>query len=323
MTGDASLPAGIVLPLRIGTRASPLALRQAEAVRAALMQAWPDLAAPDATEIVPLRTTGDRITDRPLAEIGGKGLFAKELEHALLAGQIDIAVHSMKDMETWLPDGLAIAAMLPREDPRDVLIAGQAKTIADLPEGAVIGSASVRRRMQLLALRPDFRMTLLRGNVGTRLDKIAAGEADATLLALAGLRRLGQDDIGTPIAVETLLPAVGQGAVGVEIVTAVDGLAALMAAIDDPPTSARVRAERAYLAVLDGSCHTPIAGLAELDGSGGARFRGLIGMPDGSKIWRAERSGAAGDLLAMAEDAGRELRAAAGEDFAALLVAGA
>ena len=178
--------------VRIGTRGSPLALVQAEEVRRRLAAAWPELAAPDAIAIVPIKTSGDRIQDRTLADAGGKGLFTKEIEEALLAGTIDVAVHSMKDMPTWLPEGLTIDCLLPREDPRDVLI-GPAQRIADLAQGAIVGTSSLRRQAQVLALRPDLRIVALRGNVETRLRKIAAGEADATLLALAGLRRLGME----------------------------------------------------------------------------------------------------------------------------------
>jgi hydroxymethylbilane synthase len=301
--------------LRIGTRGSPLARVQTALVCRALQEAHPELASPGALEVVAIRTTGDRVVDRPLAELGGKGLFCKEIEAALLAGRIDLAVHSMKDLPTWLPKGLVIGAVLPREDPRDVLIARAPTTIADLPEAAVIGTASVRRRAQLLARRPDLRVVNFRGNVETRLRKLAAGEVDATLLALAGLTRLGIAPAGAVIlGPEVMLPAVGQGAIGVECRTDDEGARALLAAIDDPASSACLRAERALLAALDGSCHTPIAGYAEFAG-GRLTLRALIARPDGSESLCAARSGAIADGEALGCDAGRELKARAGPGF--------
>jgi hydroxymethylbilane synthase len=301
--------------LRIGTRGSPLARVQTALVCRALQEAHPELASPGALEVVAIRTTGDRVVDRPLAELGGKGLFCKEIEAALLAGRIDLAVHSMKDLPTWLPKGLVIGAVLAREDPRDVLIARAPTTIADLPEAAVIGTASVRRRAQLLARRPDLRVVNFRGNVETRLRKLAAGEVDATLLALAGLTRLGIAPAGAVIlGPEVMLPAVGQGAIGVECRTNDEGARALLAAIDDPASSACLRAERALLAALDGSCHTPIAGYAEFAG-GRLTLRALIARPDGSESLCAARSGAIADGEALGCDAGRELKARAGPGF--------
>ena len=301
--------------LRIGTRGSPLARVQTALVCRALQEAHPELASPGALEVVAIRTTGDRVVDRPLAELGGKGLFCKEIEAALLAGRIDLAVHSMKDLPTWLPKGLVIGAVLAREDPRDVLIARAPTTIADLPEAAVIGTASVRRRAQLLARRPDLRVVNFRGNVETRLRKLAAGEVDATLLALAGLTRLGIAPAGAVIlGPEVMLPAVGQGAIGVECRTDDEGARALLAAIDDPASSACLRAERALLAALDGSCHTPIAGYAEFAG-GRLTLRALIARPDGSESLCAARSGAIADGEALGCDAGRELKARAGPGF--------
>jgi hydroxymethylbilane synthase len=301
--------------LRIGTRGSPLARVQTALVCRALQEAHPELASPGALKVVAIRTTGDRVLDRPLAELGGKGLFCKEIEAALLAGRIDLAVHSMKDLPTWLPKGLVIGAVLAREDPRDVLIARAPTTIADLPEAAVIGTASVRRRAQLLARRPDLRVVNFRGNVETRLRKLAAGEVDATLLALAGLTRLGIAPAGAVIlGPEVMLPAVGQGAIGVECRTDDEGARALLAAIDDPASSACLRAERALLAALDGSCHTPIAGYAEFAG-GRLTLRALIARPDGSESLCAARSGAIADGEALGCDAGRELKARAGPGF--------
>jgi hydroxymethylbilane synthase len=307
------------LPLRIGTRGSPLALKQAAILRERLVAAHPELADPAAIVIEAIRTTGDKVQDRALAEIGGKGLFTKEIEEALIDGRIDLAVHSMKDMATHLPPGLAIGAMLEREDPRDALIARAGTSIASLPQGAVVGSASLRRRAQLLAQRPDLAVTILRGNVGTRLDKLARGEVDATILAIAGLKRLGMADRATALlSTEEMLPAVGQGALGVEIRAGDQRSRELLAPIDHGPTSIAVAAERACLAVLDGSCHTPIAALAELAG-GRLRLRALIAMPDGSRLHRAEREGPAGDAAALGRAVGEALKSRAEPAFFAAL----
>ena len=244
---------------KLGTRGSPLALTQAGMVRDALMAAhgWEDV------EIVVIRTTGDRVQDRALAEIGGKALWTKELDRALLAGEIDACVHSMKDVETFRPDAIAIAALLPRADVRDRLIG--ADSVAALPHGATIGTSSPRRRAQLLRHRPDLRIVLFRGNVDTRLGKLATGEVDATLLAAAGLDRLGRHDTGVAIATETMLPAPAQGAVGVE--TRAEGAArALVAAIDCAATRACVMTERAFLAGLRADCHSPVGALATIAG---------------------------------------------------------
>ena len=301
--------------VRIGTRGSPLALIQAEEVRRRLAAAWPELAAAAAMTIVPIKTSGDRIQDRTLADAGGKGLFTKEIEEALLAGTIDVAVHSMKDMPTWLPEGLTIDCLLPREDPRDVLI-GPAKRIADLAEGAIIGTASLRRQAQILALRPDLRVIALRGNVETRLRKIAAGEADATLLALAGLRRLGMEHRASAVlSPEEMLPAVAQGAIGVECRKNDAHMGELLAAIHDAGTGTVVAAERALLARLDGSCRTPIAALAVLEGASTMRLDALIATPDGRRVLRTQRVGAASDAAALGDDAGRELRRNGGPEF--------
>jgi hydroxymethylbilane synthase len=302
-------------PIRIGTRGSKLALAQADLICRALTGAHPGLAAPGALEPAVIRTTGDRITDRPLAELGGKGMFCKELEAALLERRIDLAVHSIKDLPTWLPDGLVIGAVLERADPRDALIARAPTTLAGLPERALIGTASVRRKAQLLARRPDLRVVNFRGNVDTRLRKLAAGEVDAILLAQAGLSRLGFESRGVAVlSPEEVLPAVGQGAIGVECRADDAATLALLAAIDHPASSACVRAERALLAALDGSCHTPIGGLAEI-ARGRLRLRALIARPDGSACLRAERIGAVDDAEALGRDAGEELRARAGPGF--------
>lgn len=297
--------------LKIGTRGSPLALVQAETVAARLRADTADLA----TDIVVIKTTGDHVLDRPLSEIGGKGLFTKEIEEALFDGRIDLAVHSFKDVATVLPDGLVIAAVLPREDPRDALIAGAVTRIAELPEGAVVGSASLRRRAQLLALRPDLQVVNLRGSVQTRLAKVESGTIHATLLAMAGLNRLGRPDAASaPIAAEEILPAVAQGAIAIEVRADDAVTRPLVAALDDSATATAVAAERAFLRALDGSCRTPIAAHATLSGDR-LRLRGLLAEPDGGRLWRAERDGLAVDAAALGEDAGAEVRAAAGDAF--------
>jgi hydroxymethylbilane synthase len=300
--------------LRLGTRGSKLALIQAGLVRDALAAAVPALSAPDAIEIVAIRTTGDAIQDRPLSEAGGKGLFVKEIEEALLARRIDAAVHSMKDMPTQQPPGLEIAAFLPREDARDVLIAGETKRIADLRRGAIVGTSALRRRAQLLHLRPDLEIVNLRGNVDTRLAKREAGVVEATLLALAGLKRLGMAHVGTPVPEEEILPAVGQGAVCVECRADDARTRAWLAAIDHKPTAICVAAEHAMLAVLDGSCRTPIAGHAALAGDS-LWLRAMIVKPDGSELLATERRGAGSDAEAMGRDAGLELKRRGGPGF--------
>lgn len=300
--------------LKLGTRGSKLALTQARLVRDALAKAVPALAPPDAIEIVAIRTTGDVIQDRPLSEAGGKGLFVKEIEEALLSGRIDAAVHSMKDMPTAQPQGLAISAFLPREDARDVLIAGEIKRIADLPLGAIVGTSALRRRALLLHKRPDLEIVTLRGNVETRLAKREAGAVSATLLALAGLKRLDMGHVGTPVPEDDMLPAVGQGAVCIECRVDDAKTRGWLAAIDHRTTAVRVSAEHAMLAVLDGSCRTPIAGYAILTGDA-LHLRGLIARPDGSEVITTERRGAAADAEAMGRDAGLELKRRGGPDF--------
>lgn len=302
-------------PLRIGTRGSPLALAQAHETRDRLAKAWPDLASPDAVEIVVIHTTGDRIQDRTLMEAGGKGLFTKEIEDALLAGSIDLAVHSMKDVPTWLPDGLQMTAMLPREDVRDAWFSLTAPTMDDLPPGAVVGTASLRRQAQILARRPDLRVVPIRGNVQTRLRKLGEGEVEATLLAVAGMRRLGTADrITSIIEADVMLPAVAQGAIGIESRADDDRTNGYLAALNCQETFTRVAAERGVLAALDGSCRTPIAALATLS-DGRLDLEALVIRGDGSEWFRTSRSGSPADALAMGDDAGRELKALLPPDF--------
>ncbi len=303
--------------LRLGTRGSPLALAQAETAKSMLTQAHPDLATPGAVEIVAIKTTGDVEQKRRLAEIGGKGLFTKELEDALNDGRIDVAVHSMKDVPTWLPEGLDIPAILPREDPRDAWFCDKADSIAALPEGAVVGTASMRRQAQVMALRPDLKVVNFRGNLQTRLRKLRAGDVDATMLALAGLHRTGLTGQATAIlSTDEILPAVAQGAIGLEVRGADKRSRELVAAVDHGPSALRVRTERACLEVLDGSCRTPIGVLAEFeDGERSLRLRALLADPEGAQVWRTERRGPVAEADSMARDAGAELRAAAGKAF--------
>jgi hydroxymethylbilane synthase len=291
--------------LRLGTRGSRLALIQARETADRLGRAHADLAAADAIDIVPITTTGDSVQNRLLSEIGGKGLFTKEIDEALLGGSIDIAVHSMKDLPTALPEGIVIGAVLPREDPRDALIG--ALRIADLPKGATLGTASLRRQAQAKALRPDLSIVPLRGNVDTRLRKIAAGEARATILAVAGLKRMSLADQGAPLAPEEMLPSVAQGAIAVACRAGDARTLQRLAAIDDEPSRLRVTAERAMLAVLDGSCRTPIAGLAESVGAT-MRNRGLVASVDGTRVNRDERHGAAADAETLGRDLGEALK---------------
>jgi hydroxymethylbilane synthase len=296
--------------IRIGTRGSPLALAQARMVRDALAAQGVG-----AIEVVTIRTSGDRIQDRPLSEAGGKGLFTKEIEEALLAGAIDLAVHSAKDMPTLLPDGLMLAACLPREDVRDAFISRKAANLRELPQGAVVGTASLRRQAMVKRLRPDVSVVPLRGNVETRLKKLEAGDIDATLLALAGLKRLGLAGKATALLdVQEFLPAVGQGAITIEARADDVDTRALLAKIDHADTSVALACERAFLAVLDGSCRTPIAGHAVLDGDA-ISFRGMILRPDGSEAFETSCGGSRRDVEALGADAGAELKRRAPPDF--------
>jgi hydroxymethylbilane synthase len=299
--------------LRIGTRGSLLALAQARQVRE-LVTALHGLA-PDSIALEIIRTTGDVIVDRPLAEAGGKGLFTKEIDEALLAGKIDLAVHSAKDLPTALPEGLAIAAVPLREDARDVFISRIAASLGALPSGAVIGTASLRRQALVQRMRPDLAVTNFRGNVETRLRKIEAGVVHATLLALAGLKRLGMTQAATAILdIDEFLPAVGQGIIAIVARTGDDSVLRLVSGINDAASESALIVERAFLDVLDGSCRTPIAGHARVH-AGRLQFRGLIAKPDGSQLFDIQREGVVGDARRIGIDAGRELKAQAGTTF--------
>jgi hydroxymethylbilane synthase len=292
--------------LRIGTRGSPLALWQAHAVQARLAAAHG--VAPGTIAIEVIRTSGDVIQDRPLSEVGGKGLFTKEIEQALIDGAIDLAVHSCKDMPTALPAGLELLACLPREDVRDAFISRKAASLADLPQGAVVGTASLRRQAMVKRLRPDVSVVTFRGNVDTRLKKLEDGVVDATLLAFAGLKRLGREAAATAVLdVDTFLPAVGQGAVGIEARSADIRTHEMLAGINDAETLAAVCTERAFLAVLDGSCRTPIAGHARILGDR-VVFRGMVLRPDGTEVHETTCKGAVQDGPLLAAEAARELK---------------
>ncbi len=302
-------------PLKIGTRGSPLALAQAFETRRRLMERHG--LSEDGFEIVIIKTTGDRIQDRSLSEIGGKGLFTREIEDALLDGSIDIAVHSMKDMPVAQPDGLVLDCYLPREDVRDAFVSRQVSRLADLAPGAVVGTSSLRRRAQLLNRRPDLRVVEFRGNVQTRLRKLDEGVAVATFLAMAGLNRLNMASVArSAIDVDDMLPAVAQGAIGIERRAGDARIARLLAGIHDAPTGLRLAAERAFLATLDGSCQTPIAGLALLEGDR-LFLRGEILRPDGSEAIAGERRVLASDGAAAGADLARELLGRAPSGFLA------
>lgn len=300
-------------PLRIGTRGSPLALWQAHEVRRCLMAAHglPE----DAFEICVIKVLGDQILDKALKDIGGKGLFTREIEEALLDGSIDIAVHSMKDMPTQQPDGLILNCYLPREDVRDAFVSPHHAGLADLPQGAVVGSSSLRRRAQLALRRPDLKLVEFRGNVQTRMKKLEDGVASATFLAMAGLNRLGMAHVARgAIAVDEMLPAVAQGAIGIERRLDDPRVESLLDAIHDTPTGIRLAAERGFLARLDGSCETPIAGLAIIEGDR-LHLRGEILRPDGSEAIQGERRGLVSDAAAMGRDLADHLLGQAPADF--------
>ena len=302
-------------PLRIGTRGSQMALFQARLVRERLRAAHSDLAEESTIELVIIRTTGDRVQNRLLAEIGGKGLFTKEIEEALLDRRIDLAVHSLKDMETALPTGLEIGCVLPRDDPRDALVAREGAGLRELPRGARIGSASLRRRAQLLRERPDLDVLPIRGNVDTRLTKLAAGEVDALVLALCGLERLGKAAAVTEIlSAERMLPAVGQGALAIECRADDTAVKHLLTPLNHPDSAACVAAERAMLAALDGSCRTPIAGLATITGDR-LTLEALLLSEDGSAQRRGHSEGTTADAVAIGNQLGELLRREAGPEF--------
>ena len=300
-------------PLKIGTRGSPLALAQAYETRQRLMAAF-DLDEA-CFEIIVIKTTGDRILDRPLKEIGGKGLFTKEIEEDMLSGKIDIAVHSMKDMPTLQPDGLVLDTYLPREDVRDAFVSLNYDTLESLPHGSNLGSSSLRRRAQLMLKRPDLNVVEFRGNVQTRLKKLQDNVADATFLAAAGLNRLGMSEIiKSYLETNVMLPAVAQGAIGIERRQDDARSAHLLAAIHHTETGQRLAAERAFLAALDGSCETPIAGLAELDGST-LRLRGEVIRPDGSEAINDDQTAPIEDGAELGREMAQKLLSTAGPGF--------
>ncbi|WP_376702731.1 hydroxymethylbilane synthase [Mesorhizobium sp. ISC25] len=299
--------------LKIGTRGSPLALAQAHETQARLMAAhgMPG----EAFEVVVISTSGDRIQDRPLSEAGGKGLFTKEIEEALLARRIDIAVHSSKDMPTLLPEGLELSAFLPREDARDAFIGKAARTIAGLPQRAKVGSSSLRRQALIRRMRPDIDVVMFRGNVQTRLRKLDEGIADGTILAYAGLKRLGLEDVVTDLMpLEVFPPAPGQGAICIESRIGDRDVEQMLAAIHDGPTGEALACERAFLAALDGSCRTPIAGHATISG-GTISFAGLIISPDGTQSHEVRLQGPAQEAARIGAEAAATVRAKAGETF--------
>jgi hydroxymethylbilane synthase len=313
---------GDVTPVKIGTRGSPLALAQAYETRGRLIENFPELEAEGAIEICVLKTQGDMILDKSLMELGGKGLFTKELDTALLAKEVDICVHSMKDVPTWLPEGTVLPCNLPREDTNDAFIYkdGSVKTIDELPDGSVIGTASLRRQAQLMAKNPTFKCVNFRGNVQTRLRKLDDGVVDATLLAIAGLKRMNMDGCATSVlGWDEMLPAVAQGAIGIQCRSDDERSLKYLAALNHPETKACVDCERAFLAALDGNCKTPIAGQARIM-DGKIKFRGLIAMPDGSKVYETEAEGDVSDAVNIGRKAGEELRQRAGDKFFEMMV---
>jgi hydroxymethylbilane synthase len=302
--------------IRIGTRGSPLALVQSSETKRLIVAAG--TVAAESVEVLPIRTSGDRITDRPLMEVGGKGLFTKEIDEALLDGRVDLAVHSAKDMPTRLPDGMVIAACLPRADVRDAFISRIAATLEALPAGAVLGTSSLRRAAFARQARPDLKIVDLRGNVETRLKRLEEGKADAIILAHAGLIRLGlADRVTSLLDAERWLPAAGQGIIAITARTDDARTRGLLARIDHAPSSSALAAERAFLTVLDGSCRTPIGGYARIDGNR-LVFHGAIVKPDGSDGLEVSRSGLPGDAARIGSEAGEELAARGGADFFAV-----
>ncbi len=301
------------VPLKIGTRGSPLALAQAYETRQRLCQAF-DLDE-SAFEIIVIKTTGDKVLDRPLKEIGGKGLFTREIEEDMLSGKIDIAVHSMKDMPVLQPVGLLLDTYLPREDVRDAFVSHSFEGISELPAGTLVGTSSLRRKAQLQNKRPDLTVVEFRGNVQTRLKKLEDGVASCTFLAMAGLNRLDMTHVAkSAVAVEDMLPAVAQGAIGIERRENDLNTAGLLEAIHDIPTGQRLSAERAFLKELDGSCETPIAGLAELQG-GQIHLRGAVLRPDGSEAINDHATAPIEDAAILGQELAKKLLSEAGEGF--------
>ncbi|KAJ0266128.1 Porphobilinogen deaminase [Hirschfeldia incana] len=305
--------------IRIGTRGSPLALAQAYETRAKLQSKHPELTEDGAIHIEIIKTTGDKILSQPLADIGGKGLFTKEIDEALINGHIDIAVHSMKDVPTYLPDKTVLPCNLVREDVRDAFICLTAATLADLPAGSVVGTASLRRKSQILHKYPSLSVEEnFRGNVQTRLSKLQGGKVHATLLALAGLKRLSMtENVASILSLDEMLPAVAQGAIGIACRTDDDKMANYLASLNHEETRLAVACERAFLETLDGSCRTPIAGYAAKDEEGNCYFRGLVASPDGTRVLETSRKGpyVFEDMVKMGKDAGQELLSRAGPGF--------
>ncbi len=299
-------------PLVIGTRGSPLALAQAHETMGRLIRSTG--LDESCFKIKVIKTTGDKIQDRPLSEVGGKGLFTKEIEEAMLDNNIDIAVHSMKDMPVICPEGLIISCYLPREDVRDSFISTKYKSISELPNGATVGTSSLRRRAQLLNKRPDLKIVEFRGNVQTRLRKLNEGIADATFLACAGLNRLGRNEISNPIETDDMLPAIAQGCIGIEQRKNDIEISKILSVINDKSASLRLAAERSLLLGLDGSCQTPIAGLAELNGQQ-MRLRGEVIRPDGSEVLQDEITCPVSEGVEMATLMAKRFRSQMVENF--------
>jgi len=311
-----------VKPIRIGTRGSPLALAQAYLTRKLLMESFDELKEDGAIEICVMKTQGDMILDKSLMELGGKGLFTKELDTALLGDEVDICVHSMKDVPTWLPDGTVLPCNLEREDTNDAFISGDEdiKCLDDLPDNAVIGTASLRRQAQLMAKNPTWKCVNFRGNVQTRLRKLDDGVVDATLLAIAGLKRMDMDGCATTVLDwEEMLPAVAQGAIGIQCRDDDERSLKYLDALNHKETKSAVDCERAFLEALDGNCKTPIAGQARIV-DGKIAFRGLISMPDGSVVFKTESEGEVEDAVAIGKAAGEKLKAEAGDKFFEMMV---
>ncbi|GAA0175744.1 deaminase [Lithospermum erythrorhizon] len=305
--------------IRIGTRGSPLALAQAHETRDKLIKSHPELAEEGAIIIVIIKTTGDKILSQPLADIGGKSLFTKEIDEALINGDIDIAVHSMKDVPTYIPEKTILPCNLPREDVRDAFISVSVGSLADLPAGSTVGTASLRRKSQILHRYPSLHvLENFRGNVQTRLKKLNEGVVQATLLALAGLKRLGMtENVSSILSIDDMLPAVAQGAIGIACRSNDDHMANYLASLNHEETRLAVVCERAFLETLDGSCRTPIAGYACRDEDGNCLFRGLVAAPDGAKVLETSRNGSYSldDMILMGKDAGKELLSRAGRGF--------